>query len=335
MQITQSSLLNSHNSSNAYPSLFGTIRKSLLVPLLLAPLVGACADAPELPLGRVDLELSAGTATSSYRLSNATFQITGDHELTLSSEQAPTATVVTASLPTGSYSVTLEPGWQLLAQGEDGEAPVKAELSSKNPLPFSIEQGRRTHVEFSFRTGDSPPTAIGDGRLTIGVNVDGAASALIVISEVMRNPQAVTDTAGEWIELFNASTQPFDLVGCTLARDEQSFTFPESVVVPGGGYLAVSNGESPGFKPGALYRGLTLPNSGALALELRCGPQLLDALKLPEEVAATKAGASLSLSPARLDPTDNDDPQSWCAGSDDFNGDQGTPGEPNPSCVAL
>lgn len=43
----------------------------------------------------------------------------------------------------------------------------------------------------------------------------------LIISEVMANPQAVSDSTGEWLEIFNRGTQSVDLNGWTL-RDNDS-----------------------------------------------------------------------------------------------------------------
>ena len=39
----------------------------------------------------------------------------------------------------------------------------------------------------------------------------------LVITEVMQNPAAVSDSVGEWFELYNASTAPIDLRGMAVA----------------------------------------------------------------------------------------------------------------------
>jgi len=41
----------------------------------------------------------------------------------------------------------------------------------------------------------------------------------LIISEVMANPAAVSDTYGEWFEIFNASTKTIDLNGLEISDD--------------------------------------------------------------------------------------------------------------------
>jgi len=82
-----------------------------------------------------------------------------------------------------------------------------------------------------------------------------------------------------------------------------------------------------------LYKGITLPNTGAFVLALACGAQQIDQVTIDSSLLPNKAGHSLSLSRSALDPAANDRPQSWCDGVSAYNGDFGTPGEANPACA--
>ena len=299
----------------------------------LAPTTSGCSGPIDLPLGQLDVQLTSGSAARSFRLSNATFDISGEHTLTVSSEQAPEQPQLRATLPVGDYEVRLLEGWQLLELDAAGERAVTADLVSGNPLPFAIRRGERTHVTFGFTTTSGGSGAAGsDGELRLGISVDGEAGARVLFSEVMRNPLTLADTQGEWLELHNAGDAAFDLIGCSLRRDQQSFTFPENLVIDAGDFLALSNAAAPGFVPDAVYRGINLPNTGGLTLELACGAQILDRVLLDVADLPAVAGASVALSPSRLDAIDNDQPDFWCDGSDSYNGDLGTPGAPNRAC---
>jgi len=41
----------------------------------------------------------------------------------------------------------------------------------------------------------------------------------VIISEIMKNPQVVSDSDGEWFELFNATNSPIDINGWTISDD--------------------------------------------------------------------------------------------------------------------
>ena len=59
----------------------------------------------------------------------------------------------------------------------------------------------------------------------------------IVFSELMINPDEVGDKYGEWIEVFNASSEDIDLIGWTLdGSDGDRVTIEDRTVVSAGGY---------------------------------------------------------------------------------------------------
>jgi hypothetical protein len=299
--------------------------------LLLAAL-SACSGISEPPIGQLRLGLSSGLGELRYKLGRASFAVAGAAELTLESEDDPAADVLERSLPEGDYSVHLLDGWQLERLAPGGSELVTAELTSDNPLPFSILPGELTTVVFQFRTLGVDAREAGGGDLRIAIAVDGASAPLVVFSELMKNPESLPDADGEWLELFNAGSEAVDLGGCSLARGDQDLTFEGEVPLAAGAYLTLANGEAPGFVPDVLYSGLTLPNSGAFVLRLACGEQLLDEVSVETSVPAQRAGRSLSLSSSASSATQNDDPSSWCEGSSSYNGDFGTPGTANPVC---
>lgn len=305
---------------------------SWLVALGLTALL-ACGDLPQAPVGQLRLGLSSGIGEKHYRLTHATFAIEGAAELTLDSDDDPTSDVVQRALPEGGYSVRLLDGWQLERASSGLGEPVAAELSSGNPLPFSISPGELTTVTFQFRTlGDEGSEPGADGEVRIAIEVDGAATPHVIFSELMKNPEVMPDADGEWLELYNAGSAAVDLGGCTLARDDQELTLEGALPVEPGAYLTFSNGDAPGFTPDVLYSGLTLPNSGAFLLRLSCAGTVLDEVAVDAAVPAQHAGRSLSLSGSALTDTGNDDPARWCEGASSYDGDYGTPGADNPAC---
>src|SRR5262249_49773628 len=84
--------------------------------------------------GRLELQGPAANGTV-YRLRQATFTISTTPPTTLSSDANPAnATALTATLPAGSYSVSLQNGWVLDRVNAQGTTqPVVANLVSANP----------------------------------------------------------------------------------------------------------------------------------------------------------------------------------------------------------
>jgi hypothetical protein len=293
----------------------------------------ACGDLPEPPIGQLRLGLSSGIGEKHYRLTHATFSIEGAAEVTLDSDDDLASDVVQRALPEGGYSVQLLDGWQLERASSGLGEPVAAELSSGNPLPFSIAAGELTTVTFQFRTlGNEGPESGGDGEVRIAIEVDGASTPHVIFSELMKNPEVLADADGEWLELYNAGSAAIDIGGCTLARDDQELPLEGSLMIEPGTYLTLSNGDAPGFTPDVLYSGLTLPNTGAFVLRLACAGTVLDEVTIDPALPTQRAGRSLSLSASALNDAANDDPTRWCEGSSSYDGDYGTPGADNPAC---
>ena len=88
----------------------------------------------------------------------------------------------------------------------------------------------------------------------------------LIISEVMANPAAVSDTVGEWFELFNPTSNPIDLNGVSiLDSGSNSHTITESLFIQAGSYLVLGrNSDSSingGFAVDYVYSNFTLGNT--------------------------------------------------------------------------
>jgi len=90
----------------------------------------------------------------------------------------------------------------------------------------------------------------------------------LVISEFMANPAAVSDTAGEWLELFNTTVNPIDVNGLTLADNGSDLHVIDNggpLLVASGDYLLLARGgdsaSNGGLTPDYVYSGFVLGNS--------------------------------------------------------------------------
>jgi hypothetical protein len=93
--------------------------------------------------------------------------------------------------------------------------------------------------------------------------------------------------------------------------------------------MTLGRGPEAGFTPD-LVISLSLTNSSD-TVALLCDGVEIDRVRYDASFPL-RSGASLSLDPALMTPLENDDPASWCLGTEDYGGDLGTPGLPNPSC---
>jgi hypothetical protein len=91
------------------------------------------------------------TEGRSYRLRNATFDVSGTAMVTLSDQgQSGSKDALSTPLPTGAYQVYLRPGYQLVEVSADGsERVVAASLSS--PHPLHVRVGVRSDHQVALR----------------------------------------------------------------------------------------------------------------------------------------------------------------------------------------
>ena len=88
----------------------------------------------------------------------------------------------------------------------------------------------------------------------------------LIINEVMPNPAAVPDSAGEWVEVYNPTNDPIDLLSLLIQDNVGSHTIGTSVVVPSHGYAVLGRSDDPSLNGGVFvdyqYAGIFLANGG-------------------------------------------------------------------------
>jgi len=132
----------------------------------------------------------------------------------------------------------------------------------------------------------------------------------LLITEIMANPTAVSDTNGEWFELFNPTAESIDLSGTILSDDNSLGHVITSGIIEAGSYFVMArNGDSSingGFTADYTYSRFTLGNTSdqiilrnsnageILRLDYGAGfvpsggsMELIDAVMLPDNYAAT------------------------------------------------
>ncbi|MEM6989005.1 MAG: lamin tail domain-containing protein [Myxococcota bacterium] len=237
-----------------------------------------------------------------------------------------TITVGDPSATDGSSSATGSPD-------STGEPPTSSGTSGGTTAGLDGTSGSDGDASDSGGSSESGSTS------TTGVDpvgVDDLVEGDLVITEVMYNPAFCTDAACEWIEIYNATDNPVDLVGLVLSDiGASSGEIEESAILPAGEYGVLATGDENSwgysFTPLAHY-GSTGPffsqDKGDL-VEIANAATTIDII-LYTASGDLNAGASLELDPGSLDAVLNDDEDVWCVAQDDFgDGDFGSPGAAN------
>ena len=161
----------------------------------------------------------------------------------------------------------------------------------------------------------------------------------IVINEIMQNPAAVSDYLGEWFELYNTTDQPIELEGCVVSDDgSDSFTIIGSLSVPAYGYVVLAkNGDTNpnvngGISPDYVYNShMELTNTDDEII-LTCNSVEMDRVEYDGGPGFPDPdGASMILNNPS---SDNNVGGNWCTSTTSYgDGDKGTPGSLNDTCV--
>ncbi len=195
-------------------------------------------------------------------------------------------------------------------------------------------------------------TTLGDEWTCVVAATDGTATSAtasasttvlpavgdVVISEYMQEPTAVSDVAGEWLEIYNASGAALDLDGFELLDDGgDSHLIAGTLIVPAAGRLVLGKnadfGSNGGVSVDYEYSGFSLDNTDEIVIAFGA----LEIDRVDYAWSGGLNGHSASLDPALGLPSAlvNDSPSSWCGSSIPLGSpgsDFGTPGTTNDSC---
>lgn len=213
------------------------------------------------------------------------------------------------------------------------------------PVPLSIALAiaalLATGCPSNERDSEGEPTEPGTepvgevSSMVAGDSVSAAGLAVgdLVVTEIMANPGVVSDTVGEWFEIYNASDHAVDLLDLEIAHmSGAGIRVSNTVVVPADGFAVLGNSISSELSTGGypidyVYSGFSLRNNSD-EIVLRVMDVVIDTVTYsnPPE------GASLSLTATSLDSASNDSEWNWCTSTNLTSGDKGTPGSANASC---
>ncbi len=166
----------------------------------------------------------------------------------------------------------------------------------------------------------------------------------VVITEFMKDPSAVTDVRGEWIEVYNSLPWRVNLEGWVLSDDSGAShvisTGGAGLRMGPGGYLLLGNNADPALNGGIqldyAWSSFSLGNGADQIILSRPDGTLVDRVAYDDGVLwPDLPGRSIALKNSARDATQNDDPANWCHSSTAVSGtnaDTGTPHMDNDAC---
>lgn len=234
-------------------------------------------------------------------------------------------------------------------QNADGTQSTKTLSGSiANPLP---NRHYEIHVDASLENGvatfqvtlDESPVQVVVIELFEEPDVPEGAVAYgeILITEIMYDPSALSDTEGEWFEIYNNSGRTLNLQNLVLTRDDVNrHVITESIELPPAGYYVFQRtDQATGATNSYVYgSAITLSNTGATLAVFNEGPEsnpgsLIFSVNYGESNFPSGSGSSIVLDPLSLNPTSALSGSFWCVSSSSYStGDLGTPASVNDAC---
>jgi len=187
---------------------------------------------------------------------------------------------------------------------------------------------------------DNIPIDESDDYFSISETVYPPVEGAIIVNEIMKNPAAVGDTAGEWFEIYNTTNEVINLNGWIIKDADNDYHVitsdllaqPESFLLLGINDDFNTNG---GVEIDYMYNGFILANGDDEVIVCWIdGITVIDEVYYNDDDFPDPNGASMELKPEFMNYLDNDIGSNWQEAVEIYgDGDLGTPGEMNSGIV--
>lgn len=161
----------------------------------------------------------------------------------------------------------------------------------------------------------------------------------VIITEIMARPGSVSDTAGEWFEIYNTLTNTaVDINEWTIrdraALDTHIINYGRPLIIPPGSFFVLGRNRNKATNGGVSvayqYNNFRLSNNKDEIFLVDVNGNTVDSVSYG---FTSLAGVSSALDPSRFDGIANDLPANWCNSTVAFGpGGFGTPGNINHPC---
>ncbi len=230
--------------------------------------------------------------------------------------------------------------WYIDADGDDWGLDGTTTTACDQPSGYAPEPGDCDDTDAAVNPGELQ--LCGDG---LDNNCSGQDDPVcpawgeLLITEIMKDPAAMGDSSGEWLELYNPSGSSFDLQGLVLRDDgSERWVIDEVLVLEPGDFAVIARSGSATAATDLVWSGYQLANTQDEVILATYGSDgsdgdIIHEVWYDDTDWPDVAGASLSLDPEAFEVEASDDPSNWCAGQSAYDsGDRGTPGSMNDDC---
>ncbi len=229
----------------------------------------------------------------------------------------------------------------VLANGSEYEEVLNGEI-------LQPEKGKLYEVELD--------AGISEGYSVINITLDetmeqqtitisndvstGPGYGNLLITEIMYDPVALSDTDGEWFEVYNPSAGDISLKDLVIKTTSAYHVIGTDIVLAPGDYFLMARKEEAAEGTKYVYgTGINLTNTGGEIGIFTYGTDGTDGVEIINIAYGSGAGfpaatgASLNLDPDHFSAGDSKAGSSWCAATEIYQtGDLGSPGLPNSRC---
>jgi hypothetical protein len=171
------------------------------------------------------------------------------------------------------------------------------------------------------------------------------AIGAIIVTEIMQNPNAVSDNDGEYFEVYNTTNAPIELQGWvikSLTTDSKDHTIATSLIVSSEGYVVLGKNSDTNTNGGVTvnyaYSSNVFLGNSSDSIALECGANIIDSVSWDNGATfPDPTGKSMELMADKYTASDNDAGANWEEATAEIvtGGDLGTPGSANSTTLTL